>query len=163
MTRLPAVRKRATRLVGGVAAAAFLLPGIVLGSGPASGAAAPTSAPKAFCPAMTKVADAGEAFLVHPTPVAANRATLAALVATNVLGQNAPAIASTEAHYAEMWAQDATAMRKDEVSSSSEAKVQTKATAVLESVDADLKKNCPGSAEAFKQLIAMEKKANIGP
>ncbi len=73
---------------------------------------------------MTKMADAGEAFVVHPSQVAANRASLAALVATNVLGQNAPAIASTEAHYAEMWAQDVIAMRKDEGSSSTEAKVQ---------------------------------------
>jgi PPE-repeat protein len=32
------------------------------------------------------------------------------LVATNFFGQNAPAIAATEAMYAEMWAQDATAM-----------------------------------------------------
>jgi PPE-repeat protein len=32
------------------------------------------------------------------------------LVASNVLGQNTPAIATTEAHYAEMWAQDAAAM-----------------------------------------------------
>jgi PPE-repeat protein len=32
------------------------------------------------------------------------------LIATNVLGQNTAAIAATEVHYAEMWAQDATAM-----------------------------------------------------
>ena len=32
------------------------------------------------------------------------------MVATNILGQNTPAIATTEAHYAEMWAQDAAAM-----------------------------------------------------
>ena len=32
------------------------------------------------------------------------------LIATNVLGQNTPAIAATEAQYAEMWAQDAEAM-----------------------------------------------------
>ncbi|MCA2246100.1 PPE family protein, partial [Mycobacterium sp. WUMAC-067] len=32
------------------------------------------------------------------------------LVATNILGQNTPAIAATEAQYAEMWAQDAAAM-----------------------------------------------------
>jgi PPE-repeat protein len=32
------------------------------------------------------------------------------LVASNILGQNTPAIATTEAHYAEMWAQDAAAM-----------------------------------------------------
>lgn len=50
------------------------------------------------------------AMTVPPAEVAANRAQLAALVATNVLGQNTPAIAATEAHYAEMWAQDALAM-----------------------------------------------------
>ncbi|WP_443677636.1 PPE family protein [Mycobacterium intracellulare] len=42
--------------------------------------------------------------------IAANRALLATLVATNILGQNTPAIATTEAQYAEMWAQDAAAM-----------------------------------------------------
>ena len=47
---------------------------------------------------------------VPPAVVAANRAQLAALVATNVLGQNTPAIAVTEALYGEMWAQDASAM-----------------------------------------------------
>jgi PPE-repeat protein len=47
---------------------------------------------------------------VPPPVVAANRATLAALVATNILGQNTPAIAATEAQYGEMWAQDAAAM-----------------------------------------------------
>jgi PPE-repeat protein len=47
---------------------------------------------------------------VPPPVVAANRALLAALVATNFLGINTPAIAATEAHYAEMWVQDATAM-----------------------------------------------------
>jgi PPE-repeat protein len=47
---------------------------------------------------------------VPPALIAANRATLATLTATNVLGQNTPAIAATEADYAEMWAQDAAAM-----------------------------------------------------
>jgi PPE-repeat protein len=47
---------------------------------------------------------------VPPPVIAANRAQLAALVATNFLGQNTPAIMATEAHYAEMWAQDAAAM-----------------------------------------------------
>jgi PPE-repeat protein len=47
---------------------------------------------------------------VPPPVIAANRAQLAALIATNILGQNTTAIAATEAHYAEMWAQDATAM-----------------------------------------------------
>ena len=46
-----------------------------------------------------------------PQPVIeANRALLAALVATNFFGQNTPAIAATEATYAEFWAQDAGAM-----------------------------------------------------
>lgn len=47
---------------------------------------------------------------VPPQVVAANRTLLASLIATNILGQNTPAIATTEAQYAEMWAQDAAAM-----------------------------------------------------
>ncbi|MCA2264892.1 hypothetical protein A5626_20075 [Mycobacterium marseillense] len=54
--------------------------------------------------------EAAFAATVPPPVIAANRALLAALVATNVLGQNTPAIATTEAHYTEMWAQDAVAM-----------------------------------------------------
>jgi hypothetical protein len=50
------------------------------------------------------------AMTVPPAEVAANRAQLAALIATNILGQNVPAIAATEARYGEMWAQDASAM-----------------------------------------------------
>jgi len=47
---------------------------------------------------------------VPPPLIAANRAQLAMLVATNFLGINTPAIMATEAQYAEMWAQDAAAM-----------------------------------------------------
>ena len=47
---------------------------------------------------------------VPPAMIAANRLQLASLVATNVLGQNTPAIAANEAQYGEMWAQDAVAM-----------------------------------------------------
>jgi PPE-repeat protein len=47
---------------------------------------------------------------VPPPVIVANRTLSASLVATNILGQNTPAIATTEAHYAEMWAQDAAAM-----------------------------------------------------
>ena len=50
------------------------------------------------------------AMTVPPPVIAANRAQLAMLVATNVFGQNTPAIAATETQYAEMWAQDAGAM-----------------------------------------------------
>jgi PPE-repeat protein len=54
--------------------------------------------------------DAAFAETVPPPVVAANRSLLMALVATNFFGQNTPAIAATEAQYAEMWAQDAAAM-----------------------------------------------------
>nr|VTP02557.1 putative PPE family protein PPE29 [Mycobacterium riyadhense] len=54
--------------------------------------------------------EAAFAMTVPPPVIAANRAQLAALVATNFLGQNTPAIMATEAHYMEMWAQDAAAM-----------------------------------------------------
>jgi PPE-repeat protein len=47
---------------------------------------------------------------VPPPVIAANRALLAVLVATNIVGQNTPVIAATEAQYAEMWAQDAAVM-----------------------------------------------------
>jgi PPE-repeat protein len=47
---------------------------------------------------------------VPPPVIAANRSQLMTLIATNILGQNAIAIAANEAAYAEMWAQDATAM-----------------------------------------------------
>lgn len=47
---------------------------------------------------------------VPPAVIAANRAQLLSLIATNVLGQNAPAIAANEAHYGQMWAQDAATM-----------------------------------------------------
>lgn len=46
-----------------------------------------------------------------PSPlVAANRVELTQLLNTNLLGQNASAIAANEAQYGQMWAQDATAM-----------------------------------------------------
>ena len=54
--------------------------------------------------------EAAFAATVPPPVIAANRALLATLIATNILGQNTPAIAATEAQYMEMWAQDAAAM-----------------------------------------------------
>jgi PPE-repeat protein len=48
--------------------------------------------------------------MVPPETIAANRIQLAMLNATNTFGQNTPAIATTEAQYGEMWAQDAAAM-----------------------------------------------------
>ena len=54
--------------------------------------------------------EAAFAMTVPPPMIAANRAQLMSLIATNILGQNTPAIAATEAAYGEMWAQDAGAM-----------------------------------------------------
>ncbi|WP_025737073.1 PPE family protein [Mycobacterium genavense] len=54
--------------------------------------------------------EAAFAATVPPPVIAANHALLASLIATNILGQNTPAIAATEAQYMEMWAQDAAAM-----------------------------------------------------
>ncbi|WP_085220613.1 PPE family protein [Mycobacterium florentinum] len=54
--------------------------------------------------------EAAFAMTVPPPVIAANRAQLIALIATNFFGQNTPAIAATEAQYMQMWVQDATAM-----------------------------------------------------
>ncbi|WP_142393477.1 PPE family protein [Mycobacterium sp. 4858] len=74
----------------------------------ASGIAAARTAAQAYEAAAAY--EAAFAMTVPPPVIAANRAQLMALIATNFLGQNTPAIAATEAQYMEMWAQDATAM-----------------------------------------------------
>lgn len=48
--------------------------------------------------------------VVHPSLVAANRARLAMLLATNFFGVNYPAIAETEAEYHAMWVNNSAAM-----------------------------------------------------
>ncbi|WP_275580474.1 PPE family protein [Mycobacterium riyadhense] len=93
--------------------------------GPASmamvGAAAPyiawlsgvaTQAEEAALQARAAAAafEAAFAMTVPPPVITANRVLLMTLIATNFFGQNTPAIAATEAQYAEMWAQDAAAM-----------------------------------------------------
>ena len=71
-----------------------------------------TQAQQAATQANAAAAAFEQAFasVVPPPLIAANRATLAQAVATNVLGQNTGVIAQLEAQYGEMWAQDATAM-----------------------------------------------------
>jgi PPE-repeat protein len=54
--------------------------------------------------------EAAFAATVPPPVIAENRALLMSLVATNIFGQNTPAIEATEMQYAQMWAQDAAAM-----------------------------------------------------
>jgi PPE-repeat protein len=73
--------------------------------------------------------EAAYGMTVPPPVIAANRTQLASLVATNVLGQNAPAIGTTEAHYGQMWAQDAAAMYGYAAQSSAATKVPSFTTA----------------------------------
>jgi PPE-repeat protein len=75
-----------------------------------SGTGATAEQAAAQAAAAAAAFEAAFAMTVPPPAVAANRTQLAALVATNVIGQNTPAIAVTEAQYGEMWAQDAAAM-----------------------------------------------------
>lgn len=60
--------------------------------------------------AVAAAYEAAFAATVPPPMITANRSLLGTLIATNFLGQNIPAIAAVEAHYAQMWAQDAVAM-----------------------------------------------------
>jgi PPE-repeat protein len=53
-----------------------------------------------------------QATVVQPAVVAANRARLAQLLATNLLGVNLPAIAQTEDQYQTMWANNSSAMSR---------------------------------------------------
>ncbi|MCV7165183.1 PPE family protein [Mycobacterium stomatepiae] len=69
--------------------------------------------------------EAAFAMTVPPPVVTANRTLLANLVATNIIGQNSPAIAVTEAQYMEMWAQDAGAMNGYSVASNSAARMES--------------------------------------
>ncbi|WP_373188666.1 PPE family protein [Mycobacterium marinum] len=54
--------------------------------------------------------EAARAGVVPPPVIAENRAQLAALVATNFMGFNTPAIMANEAHYGQMWSQDTATM-----------------------------------------------------
>ncbi len=76
------------------------------------------------------------AMTVPPAVIAANRAQLSNLSASNVFGQNTAAIAATEAQYAEMWAQDAAAMN-GYAGASSAATQLTPFTAPQSTINAD--------------------------
>ena len=60
--------------------------------------------------AAAAVFETAQSATVPPEVVAANRVQMQELVATNVLGQNTPGIAATEAAYEAMWAEDVEAM-----------------------------------------------------
>jgi hypothetical protein len=151
-------------LAVGTLTAALALPGLLLGAGPA-GAGEPAASTKVFCADMAKVATAGDGLLARPDPVAANRLLLAALVATNFLGLNAPAIMETEAQYEEMWVLDVISMlgyhegtAAGTTTSVPNPALQMKATVVLKRLDADLHRTCPGDTKAFAHLTTLEKK-----
>jgi PPE-repeat protein len=75
-----------------------------------------TSDPRQGSAAESMVASAAPAYesafsmSVPPSAVAANRAPLTTLQATNLLGQNTAAITANEVDYGQMWAQDVAAM-----------------------------------------------------
>ena len=133
-------------------------------SGPA-GAQAPKPG---FCSDVTHVARADATTIEHPTEqsahrlasdlsiasaalppatVVANRAQLVTLVASNLLGHNAPAIAAAEAQYTEMWAQDAAALF-GYAATSSPSSVYTDLTPVAKYVE----HACQASEKAFREL-----------
>jgi PPE-repeat protein len=137
--------------------------------GPASSAMAAAAAP--YVEWMYNVAAAAEhaasqasasaaayqtafATTVPPPLIAANRTQLAALVATNILGQNTPAILATEAQYGEMWAQDAAAMYGYAASSASAASLNplTSPTATTNPAGAGAQTAAVSSAGSQGQL-----------
>ena len=106
-----------------------------LGSASAAAAAQPivswlTTAAAAAEHAATQATSSAAAYeaaftgIIPPPAIAANRVQLAALVATNFLGINTPAIMATEAEYAEFWVQDAITMYVYQAASTAAAIVQ---------------------------------------
>jgi PPE-repeat protein len=75
-----------------------------------SAAAARAAGTAAQVKAVASVFEAARAAMVHPLAVAANRGALVKLVVSNLLGQNAAAIAAVEGQYEQMWAADVSAM-----------------------------------------------------
>lgn len=100
--------------------------------------------------AVVSVFEEALAATVHPAMVAANRAQVASLVASNLFGQNAPAIAALESLYECMWAQDAAAMAGYYVGASAVATQLASWLQRLQSIPgaASLDARLPSSAEA---------------
>jgi PPE-repeat protein len=105
--------------------------------------------------------ESARAMTVPPLVIAANRRLQMSLVATNVLGQNTPAIAATEFHYGQMWAQDAAAMYGYAASSAAASKVTpfalppaTSNPSGLASIQATLSQLTPAIPVALQQLAS---------
>jgi PPE-repeat protein len=67
--------------------------------------------------AVAAAYEQARATTIPPMAVTSNRTRQAALVATNILGQNTAAISQLDLQYAQYWAQDATAMSSYDTSS----------------------------------------------
>ena len=106
--------------------------------------------------AKTAVAayEAAFAMTVPPPVIAANRALLMALVATNFFGQNTPAIMATEAEYVEMWAQDATAMYGYQAAA--------QAASVLSPFTVPAQTTSPAGVAAQSEAVAQAVSASVG-
>ena len=89
-----------------------------------SSTAAQAEQTSAQAAAAASAYEAAFASTVPPAVIAANRSLLMTLLATNFFGQNTPAIAATEAQYAEMWVQDAVTLTTYEVASTAAAVLQ---------------------------------------
>jgi PPE family len=150
--------------IGGIVLCAF---GLIV-----SGPAGAQSSHSAFCSDMTHLARADGTAIQHPTgpethrlasdlstasaalppaTVVANRAQLVMLVASNLLGHNVPAIASTETQYEEMWALDAAGMF-GYAATSSPSRTDTNLAPVAKYVE----HACPASEKAFGGLVTSD-------
>ncbi|OBK16396.1 PPE family protein [Mycobacterium asiaticum] len=116
-TELRAAASAYAATISGLTSGPWLGPAAIAAAGAASPyavwmSATAAQAEEAAAQARTAVSayEAAYAMTVPPGVVTANRVLLATMVATNFFGQNSPAIAAIEAHYSEMWAQDAAAM-----------------------------------------------------
>ncbi|MGO9692801.1 MAG: PecA family PE domain-processing aspartic protease, partial [Mycobacterium sp.] len=88
--------------------------------------------------AVASAFESALAATVHPILVAANRNQLVQLVASNLFGQNAPAIAAMESNYEQMWAQDVAAMVGYHGGASAAATQLSSWAAALEGLPAEL-------------------------
>lgn len=98
--------------------------------------------------------ETARAATVHPALVAANRAQLRALVATNLLGQNTAAIAATEAAYLEMWAQDVAAMADYQLNSAAATQL-TPFEPPSQITHLAAKPQTPGAPGAAQQILTL--------
>jgi len=95
---------------------------------------------------------------VQPAVVAANRALVQALAATNWLGQNTPAIADIEAAYEQMWAADVAAMTNYHADASAATSQLTPWRQVLDNPGVNF-----GSTGSARALTVAHHSIGIGP